>query len=72
MDQASPGLPALIGEEAQDAMKYARLALDHKSDHPDLAELFMKLSGEELRHMQLLSGALAGMVETLHSQYTAG
>ena len=62
-------MPGLIAEEAQDAMKYANLALEHRADHPDLADLFMKLSGEELHHMQMISDKLAGMVNTLHDQY---
>ena len=63
------GMPELIAEEANDAMKYANLALKHRADHPDLADLFMKLSGEELHHMQMISAQLTGMVETAHDQY---
>ena len=63
------GLPELIEEEAKDAMKYANLALEHRADHPDLADMFMQLSSEELHHMQLIAGKMAGMVETLHEQY---
>ena len=62
-------MPKLIEDEANDAMKYANLALEHRADHPDLADMFMKLSGEELHHMQMISAKLAGMVETLHEQY---
>ena len=72
MDHPPTGMPELIEGEAQDAMNYARLALDHKSVHPDLAEMFMRLSADELRHMQMLSTALASMVEALHSQYNEG
>ena len=63
------GMPELIAEEAKDAMKYANLALAHRADHPDLADMFMKLSSEELHHMQMISDKMAGMVETLHNQY---
>lgn len=62
-------MPKLIAEEAQDAMNYAHLALEHREDHPDLAEMFMKLSGEELHHMQMISDKLAAMVSDLHAQY---
>ena len=62
-------MPTLIGDEATDAMKYANLALEHRADHPDLSDMFMKLSGEELHHMQMISDKLASMVETLHEQY---
>ena len=63
------GMPELIAEEAKDAMKYANLALAHRADHPNLADMFMKLSAEELHHMQMISEKMAGMVETLHNQY---
>lgn len=62
-------MPKLIAEEAQDAMNYANLALEHREDHPDLAGMFMKLSGEELHHMQMISDKLAAMVSDLHAQY---
>lgn len=69
MDDIMKIMPGLIAEEAQDAMNYAHLALKHRADHPDLAEMFMKLSGEELQHMQMISDKLAGMVNSLHDQY---
>ena len=63
------GMPALIEEEAKDAMKYASLAMAHRADHPELADMFMQLSADELHHMQMISGKMAGMVEKLHEQY---
>ena len=63
------GLPKLIEEEAQDAMKYAHLALEHRADHPDFADLFMELSGQELKHMQMISGMMTAMIDKLHAQY---
>ena len=73
MDHDTLGnMPELIAEEAQDAMKYARLALEHREDHPDLAEMFMKLSGEELHHMQMISDKLSSLVSDLHDQYNDG
>ena len=63
------GMPELIAEEAKDAMKYANLAMAHRADHPELADMFMKLSTEELHHMQMISDKMAGMVETIHTQY---
>lgn len=63
------GMPELIAEEAKDAMKYANLAMAHRADYPDLADMFMKLSTEELHHMQMISEKMAGMVETIHTQY---
>ena len=62
-------MPELIAEEAQDAMKYANLALAHRADHPDLADMFMELSSQELTHMQMISDKLAAMVGKLHNEY---
>lgn len=62
-------MPGLIEEEAKDAMKYATLALAHRADQPDLADMFMELSGEELHHMQMISDELTKMVKRLHEQY---
>ena len=69
MDEIMKIMPGLIAEEAQDAMKYANLALAHRADHPGLADLFMRLSAEELHHMQMIADALAGMIGALHDQY---
>ena len=69
MDDIMKIMPDLIAEEAQDAMKYANLALSHREDHPELADTFMQLSGQELHHMQMISDKLAGMVNALHDQY---
>ena len=69
MDDDMKMMPGLIEEEAQDAMKYANLAIAHREKHPDLADMFMQLSSEELHHMKLISDKLAGMVSALHEQY---
>lgn len=62
-------MPGLIAEEAQDAIKYANLAIAHREDHTELADLFMQLSSQELHHMQMISEKLAGLVNALHDQY---
>lgn len=69
MDDMMKIMPDLIAEEAQDAMKYANLALAHREDHPEIADMFMQLSGQELHHMQMISDKLSGMVNALHDQY---
>lgn len=68
-DDTLKTLPGLIAGEAQDSMRYAHLALEHRADHPDLADMFMELSGEELRHMKMISDKLASMVGELHDRY---
>lgn len=69
MDENMKMMPGLIEEEAQDAMKYANLAIAHRVEHPDLADMFMQLSAEELHHMKMISDKLSGMVTALHEQY---
>lgn len=62
-------MPKLIGDEANDALKYANLAMEHRGDHPDLADLFMKLSGEELHHLKMIDETLAAMIGKIHAEY---
>ena len=44
----------LIDDELQDAMKYAKLAMEHKDTDHAMAELFYSLSLEEIKHKQSL------------------
>lgn len=43
-----------IEEELDDACTYAKLALEYKESDPELAQLFYKLSTEEMNHMDAL------------------
>ena len=43
-----------IEDELDDARTYATLALEYRASDPEMAELFYKLSGEEMNHMNLL------------------
>ena len=52
----------MIGEELDDAEKYARCALNHKDDNPSLAELFYSLSLEEMKHMEMLHKASVKLI----------
>lgn len=56
-------LSKFIGEELDDAEKYARCALNHKDDNPTLAELFYSLSLEEMKHMEMLHKAVAKIAD---------
>lgn len=56
-------LSEMISEEIDDAEKYAKCALNHKTDHPKLAELFYRLSGDEIGHMKMLHDAVSGIIE---------
>lgn len=52
-----------IGDELQDANVYAKLALEYKGTDPEMANLFYKLSGEEMTHMELLHKSVVAHIE---------
>ena len=56
-------LCGMIGEEINDAEKYARCALNHKDDNPSLAELFYSLSLDEMKHMETLHKMVVRLIE---------
>ena len=56
-------LSKMIGEELDDAEKYARCALNHKNDNPNLAEMFYSLSLDEMKHMETLHKAVVRLIE---------
>ena len=51
-----------IKEELHDAEKYAKMALEHKMDHPDLAEAYHRLAKEEIGHATLLHEKVVAMI----------
>ncbi len=53
-----------IGDELDDARKYAKLALKYKSEDPDMANLLYKLAGEEMGHMNALHQSVADHIES--------
>lgn len=52
-----------IDEELHDAEKYIKRALEVKQDYPELAELFNMLSGEEMKHMQMLHNQVVKLID---------
>ena len=56
-------LSKMIGEELDDSEKYARCALNHKDDNPNLAEMFYSLSLDEMKHMETLHKAVTRLIE---------
>ena len=51
-----------IEEELEDACKYAKLAIEYKQKNPGLAQLFYKLSTEEMNHKDMLHNEVTKMI----------
>ena len=58
-------LSRMIEEEIHDAEKYIRCALEYKEDKDmrDVAELFYRLSTEEMGHMTMLHNQVVAIIE---------
>lgn len=52
-----------IEDELRDAQTYAKLALEYKETEPELSQLFFKLSGEEMTHMDALHKRVVMCIE---------
>lgn len=52
-----------VEEELNDACVYAKLALEYKDTDSELAQLFYKLSGEEMGHMDALHKQVVVAIE---------
>lgn len=64
----APGkLMDLCWDEIQDAKKYAMLANQYKCNNRELADLYFKLSGEELDHMARLQAMAFRLLDQLRS-----
>ena len=55
-------LTEYIHEEIGDAKKYVEKAIAVKGEFPQLAEVFYKLSGEEMQHMNILHGEVEKLI----------
>lgn len=52
-----------IEDELEDARTYIKLALEYKDTDPEMAQLFYKLSGEEMNHMDALHKSVVSHIE---------
>jgi rubrerythrin len=50
-------------EEADDAEKYAKLAIKLKREHPELAKMFEELSADEYKHMNTFVTHMSKLAE---------
>ena len=56
-------LEELIEDEIHDVKKYAKLAIEHKEDHPALAQVFYNLSTQEDGHQAALHAEVVKIIE---------
>lgn len=52
-----------IEDEIKDAKCYAELALEYRDSDPETAEMFYKLSGEEVNHMNALHKNVVRLID---------
>jgi len=56
-------LSEYIDEEINDAMKYAKCASLYKDENPSLADMFIRLAEEEMKHMMTLHNQVVITIE---------
>lgn len=61
-------LSEMMDEEVNDAEKYIKCALQHKSDNKALADVFYTLSNEELNHMDMLHEQTEDIISAYRKQ----
>ncbi len=62
-------LTEMVGDELEDAEKYARCAVRHKDDDPTLAKTFFDLSTDEMRHMTLLHNETVRIIDAYRKEH---
>lgn len=62
-------LSAMVDDEIEDAMKYAKCAVKYKDEDPELAKTFYDLSTDELRHMMLLHAEVSDVIKEYRTKH---
>ena len=52
-----------INEELEGAEHYAKCALKHKDDHPQLAKAFFDMSQDEMKHVHMLHDEVVKLID---------
>lgn len=58
-----------IEEEIEDAEEYAKMALHYKETDPELAQTYITISGEEMKHMEMLHRQVARLISTYRKEH---
>lgn len=56
-------LEELIEDEVHDVKKYAKMAIELKADHPQIAQVLYTISTQEEGHQQMLHGEVVKLIE---------
>ena len=62
-------LSGMIGDELDDAERYAKCAIKYKDERPSLSRLFFSLSQDEMEHMNKLHGAVVEMINEYRDEH---
>ena len=62
-------LEELIEDEVHDVKKYAKMAVELKSDHPQLAQVLYTISTQEEGHQQMLHGEVVRIIEQYRREH---
>jgi hypothetical protein len=62
-------LEELIEDEVHDVKKYAKMAVELKADHPQLAQVLYTISTQEEGHQQMLHGEVVRIIEQYRREH---
>ena len=62
-------LSDMITDEIEDAREYVQCALMKKTEMPRLADVFYRISEEEMKHMTLLHNEVVDIIETYRKEH---